>query len=295
MADKTHFNLSFRDLRSMIESLYIFNSDNSNSNNLYQIIDIMKIDNKRAVYLVRERSTSTLKVLKFIMQINTTAEQIDVYRYFLELKHPNFCKIELFESIDRFYMIVQEYIDGLTLDKYFNSNPKKKYKYKILIELICALDHIHKDNIIHGDIKPDNIIVRNNSPIIIDFDLSKDLCAEHKYKKIKPFGTPLYMSPEMINDQYFDAKTDIWSLGMTLYTCVVGRIDKIMCDKVHRESHDFDHTIYNISNKREYIQSECGKLFFNSICAMLLIDLDQRPSSEKLLKLLMQSKYFKPT
>lgn len=289
MTDKIHLNLSFHNLRSMIENLNIFCK-----NGRYAIVKILKFDNKRAVYLVRERLTNVLKVLKFIMQVNMTIDQINIYQYFLNLDHPNFCSIESFESIDRFYMIVQEHVDGLLLNEYFMKNPKKKYKYKILFELVFALDRIHDDSIIHGDIKPDNIIVKNNSPIILDFDLSKDLSTQ--IKKIKPFGTSLYMSPEMINDQYFDLKTDIWSLGMTLYTCII-KLEHVKLDlyspAMHsHKSYDFDYMIQNMHNKKEYIQIEYGRLFFNSIRAMLLIDLDQRPSASDLKVLLMQSKYY---
>jgi serine/threonine protein kinase len=227
--DKVQLNLSFHNLSSMIENLRIFNKTSGR----YSIISPLKLNDKRAIYLVKDNAQSAsagepiLKVLKFLLQVNTTDEQIRIYRFYESIDHPNFCKIEGIEEIDRFIMIVQEHINGLTLQEYFQTELNKAQKYRILFDLIFALDYIHEFSIVHGDIKPDNIIVRTGNPdllgtpVIIDFDLGKDLSVSKLRSTKRPFGTNLYMSPEMINSQIYDFKTDIWSLGMTLYSCIV--------------------------------------------------------------------------
>lgn len=238
--DKVQLNLSFHNLSSMIENLRIFDKNRGR----YSIISPLKLNEKRAIYLVKDEVLSNsaeepiYKVLKFLLQVNMTDEQKRIYRFYESVDHPNFCKIESIEEIDRFVMIVQEHIDGPTLQGYFQTDLSKAQKYRTLFDLIFALDYIHNFSLVHGDIKPDNIIVRTSdrerygTPVIIDYDLGKDMTTSDFRATSKPFGTNLYMSPEMINDQVYDFKTDIWSLGMTLYSCIIPtRI--IQCDLHH--------------------------------------------------------------
>jgi serine/threonine protein kinase len=238
--DKVQLNLSFHNLSSMVENLKIFHK----SHGRYSIVSPLKLNEKRAIYLVKDNYQSEsakepiYKVLKFLLQVNTTDELIRIYRFYEGIDHPNFCKIEAIEEIDRFIMIVQEHVDGLTLQEYFQTDLSKAQKYRVLFDLVFALDYIHDYSIVHGDIKPDNIIVRTGdrkrygTPVIIDYDLGKDMShSDYRITK-KPFGTNLYMSPEMINIQIYSFKTDIWSLGMTLYSCIVpSKI--IQCDLHH--------------------------------------------------------------
>lgn len=227
-------NLSFHNIDSMVKNLDIFHRSDNGYNARYSIIRSLKVNEKRGIYLVKDNEKSyrekkdVLKVLKFILQVNTTKEHMIVFNFYNKLKHHNFCKIESIEVLDRFIIFVQEYIDGLTLDEYFRNGISKAQKYRILFDMVFALDYIHSNSIVHGDIKPDNIIVRTNkndkkfgTPVIIDYDLGKDLSKTHIRPTKRPFGTTLYMSPEMIDDQFFDYKTDIWSLGMTLYSCII--------------------------------------------------------------------------
>ena len=245
--DKVQLNLSFHNLGSMIEDLQIFVKHNGR----YSIISTLKLNDRRAIYLVKDNVQSdakkeiVYKVLKFLLQVNTTDEQYHIYRFYQGINHPNFCKIESIEEIDRFVMIVQEYIKGVTLREYFQANLSKAQKYRILFDLIFALDYIHQYSIIHGDIKPDNIIVRTDNtdrrfgtPVVIDYDLGKDMSNANIRLTKKPFGTNLYMSPEMINGQMYSFKTDIWSLGMTLYSCIIPT-KIIQSDLYHVMNYDY--------------------------------------------------------
>jgi len=87
-------------------------------------------------------------------------------------------------------------------------------------QLFQAINHCHAQNIVHRDIKPDNIMITNDDSVrLIDFGLSK---ASKKGKQLKTVaGTPYYMSPEVLDGAY-SKKADIWSLGVILYTLVSG-------------------------------------------------------------------------
>lgn len=85
--------------------------------------------------------------------------------------------------------------------------------------LFQAINHCHAQNVVHRDIKPDNIMITENDTVrLIDFGLSK---ASKNKKLTTVAGTPYYMAPEVLEGSY-GQKADIWSLGVILYTLVSG-------------------------------------------------------------------------
>ena len=86
--------------------------------------------------------------------------------------------------------------------------------------LFQAINHCHAQNIVHRDIKPDNIMITaNNTVRLIDFGLSKASKGNKQLQTVA--GTPYYMAPEVLEGNYGD-KADIWSLGVLMYTLVSG-------------------------------------------------------------------------
>ena len=87
-------------------------------------------------------------------------------------------------------------------------------------KLFGALHHMHSQRVVHRDIKPENIMLAANDELkLIDFGLSKRQDGNKKLKTIA--GTPYYMAPEVLEDQY-DSKCDTWSLGVLLYVFMSG-------------------------------------------------------------------------
>ena len=86
--------------------------------------------------------------------------------------------------------------------------------------LFQAINHCHAQNVVHRDIKPDNIMITaNNTVRLIDFGLSK--ASRNNRQLTTMAGTPYYMAPEVLEGAY-SKKADIWSLGVLLYTLVCG-------------------------------------------------------------------------
>lgn len=86
---------------------------------------------------------------------------------------------------------------------------------KIFKQLLKAYEVMYKSNVIHRDIKPDNILFHNNEVILADFGFCNILKPGKKlYKRL---GSPLFMAPEMLNGKPYDLMVDIYSLGITLY------------------------------------------------------------------------------
>lgn len=135
--------------------------------------------------------------------------------------------MKYYETYDdeKYMYLVMEYIGGGELfdklqasaDNTFTEVVARDYMKKLL--QACA--HIHSQNIVHRDIKPENIMIGSDGEIkLIDFGLSKQQTASQKLKTIA--GTPYYMAPEILENQNYDSKIDIWSLGVMLYVFMSG-------------------------------------------------------------------------
>lgn len=86
---------------------------------------------------------------------------------------------------------------------------------KLALEIVAAVCFLHQNGIIHRDIKPQNILLHRNRPKLADFGFA--IRCETWVKDGYKIGSPLYMSPEALNDKEYSKKSDVWSLGVTLY------------------------------------------------------------------------------
>ena len=163
------------------------------------------------------------------------------------LCHPSVTKIlETFET-DQYYLIIMEYISGGNLQSFIKKRRKLGEKTsKILFrQIIQALKYIHSKNIVHRDIKLENILLDLNNIIkICDFGVGK---------LIKPgvmlrdqCGTPVYMAPEIIKGEGYEGPpVDVWSAGVALYIMLTGNIP-FNKDK----NHDLKYSILNCEFKK---------------------------------------------
>ena len=121
--------------------------------------------------------------------------------------------------------IITEFYENYDLLQIIN-NQKKQKKYfsenfiwKIFIDLLLGIKYLHDNNIIHRDLKTANIFIdKNYNAYIGDFGVSKIL--NDNVKTYTQIGTPLYLSPEIINKNKYDKKIDIWGLGCILYEII---------------------------------------------------------------------------
>jgi eukaryotic-like serine/threonine-protein kinase len=121
--------------------------------------------------------------------------------------------------------IIMEYVDGVSIKQILERISKMPVKdiIEVAKQVCYGLEHAHSKNVIHRDIKPANIMIsRDNVIKIMDFGLARMLNATtQEGTSVK--GTPLYMSPEQIRGERTDHRTDIYSLGCTLYRMAAGR------------------------------------------------------------------------
>ena len=135
-----------------------------------------------------------------------------------------------FSENDKFYL-VQEWIEGLTLDQYWSQegNLHRDEVRQILLQLLPVLDYVHSRRIIHRDIKPENIILRQGDkiPFLIDFGAVKEAIATEVNEDSSSsfsasIGTPGYMSSEQAAGRPIYS-SDLYSLGLTMIFLLTGK------------------------------------------------------------------------
>ncbi len=149
------------------------------------------------------------------------------------LDHPNICSIHEVGEEDERVFIVMQYIDGQSLAERIRKHPLPPDEVAdIGIQAAQALEAAHAAGVMHRDIKPQNIIVTPRGQLkVLDFGLAK--IAQHDLPNALTMerltvagttvGTPGFMSPEQLHGKHIDARSDIFSLGVTLYECATGR------------------------------------------------------------------------
>jgi len=138
------------------------------------------------------------------------------------LNHPNIIKVYDIEDLYRTVFIIMEYLEGLSLEYLLENMPKLPLPkiLDIIMQICSGLAYAHKEGIIHQDIKPANIYIRSDERVkIVDFGLA---CPPGSMD-FNLSGTVFYMSPEQIQGEPVDERTDIYSLGITAYEMLIGK------------------------------------------------------------------------
>lgn len=138
------------------------------------------------------------------------------------LNHKNVLKLYnvIYEN-NNIYLIL-EYCKYGDLSLFLKNKKLKESVVKgFLYQIVSGLKYLHKKNIFHRDLKPQNILVDNNFNLkITDFTFAKENMEENMSQTM--CGSPLYMAPEILNYQEYNSKTDLWSVGIIMYEMLIG-------------------------------------------------------------------------
>lgn len=141
------------------------------------------------------------------------------------LEHPNIVNIYDVGNADDLYFIVMEYVEGITLKTYIEKKGQLSFKEaeSIAIQVARGIEAAHNKNIIHRDIKPQNIIISTEGKVkVTDFGIAK--AASTNTISSDVMGSVHYVSPEQARNGFVDARSDIYSLGIVMYEMITGRV-----------------------------------------------------------------------
>ena len=173
-----------------------------------------------------------LKELALDIRVQEPERRLRIDRFFREaraagnLSHPGIVTIFDFGEDNGRYFIAMEYLEGETLkSRIARTGPLSTEEAVRILSALCdAVEYAHARQIVHRDIKPDNIhILPDGTVKITDFGIARMLGEQTITVAGQVFGTPSYMAPEQIRGAMVDARTDIFSLGLVLFEMLSGR------------------------------------------------------------------------
>ncbi len=141
------------------------------------------------------------------------------------LMHPNIVNVYDVGDENGIHYIVMELVDGITLKRYIEKKSRLSVKeaVSIAIQVAMGLEAAHNNHIIHRDIKPQNIIISKEGKVkVTDFGIAKAATSNTITSNV--MGSVHYTSPEQARGGYSDAKSDVYSLGITLFEMLTGRL-----------------------------------------------------------------------
>ena len=197
----------------------------------YQILHFIGRGGFSTVFLLKDRALERLCALKILSREQTIhAESVERFkreaRLYASLDHPHIVSVYDFGFYNHVAYIIFKYIDGVTLREYVQrGHPLAQGEIlAIAADLADILDYMHRRDVVHRDVKPDNVMIQNGDRkvILTDFGLAKKLDTTTVTSDGRVMGSPHYFSPEQAKGEPVDARSDIYSLGISIFEMASG-------------------------------------------------------------------------
>lgn len=197
----------------------------------YEIIEQIGTGGMSDVYKAKCHKLNRFVAIK-VMKSEFSEDKTFVSKFRAEAQsvagftHPNIVNVYDVGDENGIYYIVMELVEGITLKKYIEKRGRIPFKeaVSIAIQVANGLDAAHKHNIVHRDIKPQNIIISKEGKVkVTDFGIAK-VASSSTINSSSTMGSVHYISPEQARCGYSDARSDLYSLGITIFEMLTGTV-----------------------------------------------------------------------
>jgi hypothetical protein len=199
----------------------------------YRILRLLGRGGMGAVYLAREEALERLVAIKVLRaDLEAGAEAIERFRReartAAQLTHPHIVPLLGFGEAEGLLYLVLGYVQGESLAARLRRQGRitADEARRILADVAEALDYAHRKGVVHRDVKPDNILIDDETgrAVLADFGIAKGMGAAGLTQSHALIGTPQYMSPEQLGGEAsLDGRSDLYSLGMVGFAMLAGR------------------------------------------------------------------------
>ncbi len=197
----------------------------------YEILGVLGAGGMGKVYKVRNVISDRVEAMKVLLA-NLALQKELADRFLREIKllasldHPNIAKLNTALTLDNQLVMMMEYVDGVTLASRLLRGPiapadAAKYSDQVL----SALSYAHKLNVIHRDVKPANMMLTSQGVVkLMDFGIARPNDEAGMTSTGATLGSMNYMSPEQVRCEPVDQRSDLYSMGVSLYEMVTGKL-----------------------------------------------------------------------
>lgn len=197
----------------------------------YEILEKLGAGSYASVYKARHKKQRTYHAIKYVEMCTLSQSSRDnlitEIRLLRDLKHKYIVTLQDFFWDDKNIYIVLEYCNAGNLSAFIRTKkalPETTCRY-FLRQLAAAVQYMRENDISHFDLKPQNLLLTRGanqvSLKVADFGFAQHLKLGELNEQLK--GSPLYMAPEIVRKHQYDAKADLWSVGVILYECLFGK------------------------------------------------------------------------
>ncbi len=251
----------------------------------YEIVGTLGSGGYGTVYLANDRrATADARVALKVFHSDRVRREGFIPRFLREayahsrMRHPNIVRLLDFGQQDNTYYMVMEFLDGLNLNEILQNNGPLDRDTAIIIayEMVLALDYLHHHGAVHRDVKPRNIMVTHDGQTkLLDFGRARHASEDTLSVEENIGGTPHFLSPEYItSSRDLDIRSDIYSLGMTLYHLVSNTSCFPDCTDLELINHHLHTEPVPLGRKMPHPDAP----FCELVDAMIRKDREQRPS-----------------
>lgn len=184
----------------------------------YQPVKVLKKDDKKEIALYQHKESGETVIVKRLKH------KSGVYERLATIEHSNIVKVLEAASNDECTIVIEEYLEGISVaDLLENQRISSKMVYQIILQLCDGLEILHENEIIHRDVKPENVFVLQDGSVkIMDFDASR-IYRKYEKKDTVVLGTIGYAPPEQYGEAQTDARSDIYALGVLMNVMFTGK------------------------------------------------------------------------